>query len=69
MLKIKAENVVRNFHQFDFELEDGTILHESEWNGEKYIVKENGIEVSYLPIYADRMDDNGGYPIVAFYKI
>ena len=31
-------------------LEDGTILLDTEWNGEKYIIKENDMGISYHPI-------------------
>lgn len=34
MLKIKRELFTDGF---EYELEDGTMLHESEWNGEVYI--------------------------------
>lgn len=66
MLKIKAENVVVNHHQFDYELEDGTLLHESEWNGEDYTVREHGIERVYHPVYAEQPNENDGYDIIGF---
>lgn len=34
----------------DYELEDGTMLHMLEWNGEVYTTKNNGREVSYRPV-------------------
>lgn len=66
MLKIKNEYVERNSHWFDFELENGVLLHESEWNGEVYTVKENGTETTYRPVYAEESNCNGGYDIIGF---
>ena len=67
MLKIKAQNVVRlGGATFDYELEDGTLLHESEWNGENYTVREDGREAVYKPVYAEQENENGGYDIVGF---
>lgn len=68
MIKIKEENVIRNGHMFDYLLENGTLLHESEWNGEKYTTKdERGktLEV-YRPIYDENENENGGYDIIGF---
>lgn len=66
MINIKNENVERTGHWFDYELEDGILLHNSEWNGENYTVQENGMEVEYRPIYADKPNENDGYDIVGF---
>lgn len=66
MLKIKSEDIKANGHWFDYELEDGTLLHQSEWNGEMYIVKQNGVEISYHPVYAEEENCNGGYDIIGF---
>lgn len=66
MINIKNENVERTGHWFDYELEDGILLHNSEWNGENYTVQENGMEVEYRPIYADKSNENDGYDIVGF---
>lgn len=66
MLKIARENVVVNGHQFDFELENGVLLHESEFNGEKYIINLHGCEAEYTPVYADEPNENDGYDIIGF---
>lgn len=66
MLKINDTNVRVNDHEFDYELENGTLLHESEWNGEVYTVKENSREVTYRPVYDENENDNGGYDIIGF---
>lgn len=63
MLEIKAENVVRCGHQFDYELENGTLLHEKEWNGEVYTVRENGTETTYEPVYDTMPDENDGLDV------
>lgn len=70
MIKIKNENVVRNFHQFDYELEDGTLLHSNEWNGENYTVldRKNHKETVYKPIYAKEINENDSYDIIGFEK-
>lgn len=67
MLKIKAENVIIAGHQFDYELEDGTLLHQDEWNGENYGTYIAGkYEVEYIPVYADKPNENDGYDIIGF---
>ena len=66
MINIKNENIERVGHWFDYELEDGMLLHNSEWNGENYTVQENGMEVEYRPIYVDKLNENDGYDIVGF---
>lgn len=67
MLKIKNENVKMNGHWFDYELEDGTLLHNQEWNGEQYTVKnEDGSETEYRPIYFKYVFDDVVYEIVGF---
>ena len=60
MIKIKEENVMRNGHMFDYLLENGALLHESEWNGEKYTTQdERGktLEV-YRPVYDENENEN-----------
>lgn len=47
---------------FDYQLEDGTLLHPSEWNGEKYFA--DGHE--YVPVYNKIGDDE--YEIIGFEK-
>lgn len=62
MLKIKEKNVVRFGHVFDYELENGELLHRTEWNGEYYETK-NGI---FRPVYKE---NEGDFEIVCFGKI
>lgn len=55
-------------------LEDGRLLHDSEWNGETYTVREDGREISYRPIYVGvgEPDDDGDYAeyeMVAFERL
>ena len=59
MLKIKEKNVVRVGHIFDFELENGELLHRTEWNGE-YYETENGI---FRPVYEEI---DGDFEIIGF---
>ena len=66
MMKITGTNIRRNGHTFDYELQNGALLHESEWNGQDYTVKEDGREVVYKPIYAEQENENGGYDIIGF---
>lgn len=49
-----------------YKLENGTLLHSSEWNGEKYTVKTKTGEVEYIPVYADEPNENDGYDIIGF---
>lgn len=60
MLQIKRRNVVHVGHMFDFELENGELLHGSECNGE-YYETENGI---YDPVY--KMIDEDEFEIIGF---
>jgi len=46
MLNIKRQNFKYVGAIMDYELENGVMLHESEWNGEEYTIDE----VSYTPI-------------------
>ncbi len=66
MLKIIGKNVVKVGHQFDYELENGVLLHEQEWNGECYTVREDGVETRYFPIYSEEENENGGFDIIGF---
>ena len=68
MIKILEKDYVhfRLGHIFDYLLENGVLLHESEWNGEVYTVKENGSEIEYRPVYDDKENENGGYDIIGF---
>lgn len=64
MLEILDDHVLVNSHYFDYELEDGTLLHSSEWNGEVYTVKnKGGGETRYFPVY-NQIDDE--YEIIGF---
>ena len=64
MLEIVDTYVLVNSHYFDYELEDGTLLHNSEWNGEVYTVKnKDGSETRYFPVY-NQIDDE--YEIIGF---
>ena len=65
MLKFE-ENVEFNGEWFAYKLENGTLLHSSEWNGEKYTVKTKTGEVEYIPVYADEPNENDGYDIIGF---
>ena len=72
MLKIVAENVVRlGGATFDYELEDGTLLHESEWNGECYTAREWDGEAYVVkslcyPVYSKTSNENNGHDVVGF---
>ena len=66
MLNIKNEMVKVNGHWFDYELENGVLLHESEWNGEVYTVKTDCGEAVYRPVYSEEENNNGGYDIIGF---
>ena len=64
MINIKNTSVKVNGHWFDYELEDGELLHESEWNGE-YYETENGV---FRPVYAAEENENSGFDIIGFEK-
>lgn len=66
MLNIKNRFIALEGTTFDYELEDGTMLHPSEWNGEVYAVVNGGIEDTYRPVYDEDENDNGGYDIIGF---
>ena len=51
---------------FAYRLENGTLLHSSERNGEKCTVKAKTGEVEYIPVYANEPNENDGYDIVGF---
>lgn len=71
MIKIKNKNVERNFHQFDYELEDGTLLHSDEWNGENYTIlhRKNHKETVYTPVYSKEPNETDTFEIIGFEKI
>lgn len=68
MLNIIKENVLVNSHYFAYKLENGILLHDNEWNGEKYIVydKNNNREICYIPIYSKKMNETDSYDIIGF---
>lgn len=66
MITIAKVNPVSVFTMYDYELENGEMLHSSDWNGEVYTVKRDGGEVTYRPVYADEPNENDGYDIVGF---
>lgn len=70
MIKIKNKNVERNFHQFDYELEDGTLLHSNEWNGENYTIRnqKNHKKTIFTPVYSKEPNENDSFDIVGFEK-
>lgn len=47
MLKIVNKNIKINNHIFDYELENGVLLHNTDWNGEIYHIGNT----EYKPIY------------------
>ena len=58
VFKIKKRNVVIDITWFDYELENGVLLHKSEWNGECYEV--DGIR--YFPVQEEFMWDDDCIP-------
>lgn len=60
MLEIKEHNPIRVGHTFDYELENGELLHPTEWNGE-YYETETGI---YRPVY--KQIDEDEFEIIGF---
>lgn len=63
MLKIKRNWFEHGGHWFDYELEDGTLLHDSEWNGECYIVDDG---THYTPIYELEPGCDDQYRVIGF---
>lgn len=55
-MKFEA-NIMFNGTRFDFRLEDGTLLHKSEWNGECYAVRHDGRIRECKPVYAEVGDE------------
>ena len=72
MIFIKTENPVLVGEMFDYELEDGTLLHNTEWNGEDYTVRTgripNRIEAVYRPVYEVSETDEESFNIIGFEK-
>jgi hypothetical protein len=74
MLRIKRDHFNYMGSTMDYELEDRTLLHESEWNGEYYTVKKKGKEEGYKPVlkgigeqYEDGVYDQ--YEVIGFEKL
>lgn len=57
MLKIKRERFEQTGHWFDYELDNGIILHKSEWNGEEYTIKEGNYERRFRPVMVETQED------------
>lgn len=62
MLLIKNENFERVGHKVDYELENGVLLYEIDWNGEIYRngfdpINEKDTNKSYKPVYRFEIDN------------
>lgn len=60
MLLIKSENVDYISSKADYELEDGTLLFEEDWNGELYrngLKNEKDTNKEYKPVYRFQLDN------------
>lgn len=60
MLLIKNENIDYVSSKADYELEDGTLLFEQDWNGEIYRngwKNEKNTNCEYQPVYRFQIDD------------
>lgn len=64
MLEIKRSNFKETGHFYDYKLNNGTYLHESEWNGEVYTVKQGKEEKIYKPVYKEITEDQ--FDIIGF---
>ena len=57
---------------FDYELEDGTLLHNTEWSGEDYTIRTGNIphrtETVYTPVYEVSETDEESFNIIGFEK-
>ena len=70
MLKIKSINTDYIGSRMDYVLEDGTMLHESEWNGEWYQVDGQRYKPVYIGIgEADEDGDFAEYETIGFEKL
>lgn len=65
MIKIKDRDICVGITYYDYELEDGTLLHEDDWDGEQYIFMKDGIKQVYYAIYEDEVY----YTIIGFEKM
>jgi hypothetical protein len=70
MLKIAELDPASNGTMFDYRLENGDLLHKSEWNGEDYTVRTGSIpnrtETVYTPVYNTEPNENDGWDIIGF---
>lgn len=60
MLKIKNRSVKHISSHADYELEDGTLLFEQDWNGEIYgngLKNEKDTNKEYRPVYRFEVDN------------
>ena len=69
MLKIKNENITRVGYLVDYELENGILLYDTDWNGEIYTegfdpVTEKNNSRSYKPVYKEIEEDQ--FEIIGF---
>ena len=53
MIAIKERNPLRMGSYFDYELENGELLHSSEWNGESYTTDTG----RYTPVHRFDVED------------
>ena len=68
MIGIKEYIVYEFGNWFDFELENGILLHSTEWNGDGYIKLEDKEEIIYKPIYK-KINNSKNRMIVGFERI
>lgn len=69
MLRIAEKDVVHLGYLVDYKLENGVLLYDMDWNGERYnegfdprLVRNTGM--AYLPIYVEVAEDE--FEIVGF---
>lgn len=62
MLEIKESGAIRGGHRFDYELEDGTLLHHTEWNGQAYYTDDG---YKYTPIEVPD-EDEVNFEVIGF---
>ena len=60
MLLVKNQNVKKVNSYADYELEDGTLLFEQDWNGELYgngLKKSKNTNCEYKPVYRYQIEN------------
>jgi len=71
MEKINRINPILVGEMFDYELEDFTLLHKTDWNGEVYTIGvwDNGYfkELTYRPVY-EMSETDESFNIIGFEK-